>query len=106
MEDLATSAEVDATDPAVMVIAWGLTYAVGRWCPPDFETRVRPILPVVALLAACGARAAIDATQGEPLTLEALLRAVAAAGVAVMGHSQVREVHKAVKRRGGEDGGT
>lgn len=95
---------VDATDPAVMLLAWLLTALVKRAEPwleklglaPAF---LRASLPAIAVLMAVAIRASIVAVQGEPFSWDVLLRALAAGAMAVMVHSQVREVKKAPGRR-------
>lgn len=98
--DAAITPSVDATDPIVVAITWALTYALGRWAP-GLNGKLRPVLPVVALLLAVGLRAGMDTAQGQaPATtgewLAMLARGVAAGGAVVLAHSQVREVQKAV----------
>lgn len=87
------SAEVDATDPAVVIVTWGLTWLVGKYAP-WFSDRGRTIIPIVAVLLAVGVRAGIDASSGEPLAVSTVTRGIAAGAAAVMGHSQVREFQK------------
>jgi hypothetical protein len=98
----ALSPTVDGTDPLVVGIAWALTWALGRWAP-GLRDRYRGALPVVAVLLAVGARAALDAAAGDPLTLDTLARALAAGAVAGAGHSQVREVQKALVKAPADD---
>lgn len=93
--DAMMSATVDATDPLVVGLTWALTWAAGRWAIP---ARYRGALPALAVLLAVAVRAGLDAAQGMPLTPETVARAVAAGGVAVMGHSQVREIQKALAK--------
>jgi hypothetical protein len=87
--------EVDGTDPLVVVIAWALTYAAGRWAP--WLQSQRRLLPTLSVLLAVAARAALDATTGEPLTMDTLARGLAAGATAVLAHSQVRELQKAAE---------
>jgi uncharacterized protein (DUF2062 family) len=89
---------IDQSDPLVVVLAWALTWAAGKWALPK---QYRATLPAVAVLAAVAIRAALDAGMGEPLTVDSALRAAVAGAVAVAGHSQVRGMAKAAKRRGG-----
>jgi len=91
----AISPTLDGTDPLVVGLAWALTWALGRWAP-GLRDRYRGALPVVAVLLAVAARAALDGMAGDPLTLDTLARAVAAGAVAVAGHSQLRELQKAL----------
>jgi len=85
----------DAIDPIVVLLAWALTYAAGRYAVPK---SLRGALPLVAVLGACALRAGGDALLGTPLDLETFLHAVGAAGVAVLGHSQFRELQKAIAK--------
>lgn len=85
-----TTAAIDATDPMVVLLAWGLTYICGKASP-----KTRKVLPIVAVLVAVAVRSAMAAVEGEPLSMDVLMRALGAAGVAVLGHSQMREVAKA-----------
>ena len=89
------SADVDATDPLVVAITWVLTQVAAKFLTAGKWERYRAALPTIALFIAVGARAALDALSGEALTGESLLRALGAAGVAVLAHSQGREVVKA-----------
>lgn len=83
----------DTTDPIVVILAWLITWGIGR-ALKNASPRVRAGMPLLALLAALGLRVAFDAAQGHPLTVDTLLRALAAGGVAVAGHSQFREAVK------------
>lgn len=89
-----TPLNFDAADPAVALLAWALTFAVGRWCPKGVRVQVRKVLPLVAVLLACAVSAGVAAVQGEPLTVAVLLRGLGAAGAAVLAHSQLREALK------------
>ena len=88
---------VDATDPAVALIAWGLTILLAKYAP-WLSDRGRPVIPVAAVLVAVGVRAGIDASMGDPLTLATVVRGIGAGTAAVMGHSQLREAQKAMVR--------
>lgn len=90
---------LDGADPLVVVITWCLTEAASRLMTKAQASRARHALPAFAVLAAIGARAAIDAVGGEPITFDAVLRGLGAAGVAALGHSQMREVSKARAKR-------
>ena len=96
---LTASPAVDATDPLVVALTWALTWGAGRWFSRRQFEQARQALPVIAVLCAVGLRAALDAAAGMPLSMDALLRALAAAGVAVLGHSQVRGVQKVRRSR-------
>ena len=92
------SADVDATDPVVVLIAWILTQIASHALKGDERVeRYRSLLPALAVVIAVGARAALDAASGEALTVESVLRALAAAGVAVLAHSQGREIMKQIE---------
>jgi len=82
---------MDATDPLVAAVAWALTAAARRI--PWLE-RHRAVLPTVAVLAAVAVRAGVGAVQGEALTLDAVGRGVVAGALAVLAHSQARELAK------------
>jgi hypothetical protein len=86
---------LDAGDPAVAVLTWALTEAARRLLTRAQAQRARHVLPVVAVLVAVAARAGWEAVQGAPLTLDVVLRGLGAAGIAALGHSQIREVEKA-----------
>jgi hypothetical protein len=91
---LTSSLGVTAGDPVVALITWALTYAVGRWCPARFKVQVRAILPAIAVLLAVAISAGAAQAQHQPLTIDVVLRGVGAAGAAVLGHSQLRELLK------------
>lgn len=90
---------VDGTDPLVMALAWLITFglhAVAKkyGAKNRVVRRMQHLMPVFAVVAAAGLRAAYGVAAGEPLTASTVLRAVAAGGVAVLGHSQGREILK------------
>lgn len=93
--------EVDATDPIVVVLTWVLTYLAGL-LGERVDDRLRHLLPLVALVIAVAARAVLETLQGEAVTGETVLRALAAAGTAVLAHSQVREALKAAGQTDGD----
>ena len=86
----------DGTDPLVAVLAWGITALLRRYAPKRWAW-LRRSTPAVAVLLAVFLRTALAAGQGEPLTVQVGLRALAAGAVAVWGHSQLREVVKAAE---------
>lgn len=90
-----TRPTIDETDPIVAAMAWAITSVVSGFLPKDKHADLRRALPTIALISAIGVRAAIDALDGEPVNGETVLRALGAAGVAVLAHSQAREVSKA-----------
>lgn len=92
-----SSVPFDGSDPLVALLAWGLAWLVHRYAPKAWSRWVRRLTPTVAVLLAVFLRAAWAVSQDEPFTVQVLLRAVAAGAVAVLGHSQIREVVKAVQ---------
>jgi len=84
--------EVAVTDPIVVGLTIALTWVLSKF--PVFKERLRPYLPMFALIIAVLARAILDAIEGE-VTLESLLRGLAAGGMAVMSHQQIRQLSKA-----------
>lgn len=86
---------VDVTDPIVVMTTWGLTWAIGRLLRESEADAARAYLPVVAVALAVVIRSLIDNLSGREINMDTLLRALAAAGVAVLTHSQFREVVKA-----------
>lgn len=89
---------VDPSDPFVMAVAWAITYAVKTYAAEKYA-KVRTALPLIALFVAVLVRTLFDLGQGHALSADTLLRAIAAAGVAVFAHSQVRELSKPKKVR-------
>lgn len=85
---------VDASDPLVVVVSWVLTLVAGKLLNTTERRKFRKALPALAFLFAVAIRAGVDVAQGHPLDLQTLLRALAAGGIAVAGHSQFREVAK------------
>jgi len=86
----------DGTDPLVAILAWGIMVLARRYAPKRWGW-LRKATPALAVLLAVFLRTALAAGQGEPLTVQVVLRALAAGAVAVWGHSQLREVVKAVE---------
>lgn len=82
-------------DLLAAVVAWALTWAIAEHALAE---RLRPAIPALAVLLAVGLRAGADALAGVPLGLDTLLHGVAAGAGAVLAHSQVREVAKALAR--------
>ena len=95
--DPIASPTVDITDPGVIALTWFLTWAIGKYAP-WLSDKGRPIIPIVAVLIAVGVRAGLDASMGQPIDLESVTRGVAAGAAAVMGHSQVRGLQKALMK--------
>ena len=87
-----TSAEVDMTDPAVVLASWLLTFMAGQI--PWLNER-RHLLPTIAVLFGIGVRAGLDATFGEPLSGETVARGFAAGATAVLADVQRRQFEKA-----------
>lgn len=86
----------DGTDPVVVVLTWFLTMLLGKLITRFTLDQYRAALPFAAVVLATGIRVGIDAVMGDPLTWATLARALAAGGVAVLSHSQLREVMKAL----------
>lgn len=85
---------LDAGDPAVALIAWALTLAVGRMLTRAQAAKARTALPMMAAAIAVGLRAAYAVSAGQPLTVDVVARGFGAAAVAVFAHSQARELAK------------
>lgn len=91
----AVPVQVDETDPLVFLLAWGLTYAAGRLCKGRTQ-KLRRALPAIAVMLAVVLRVLWAIWSNEGLSLATFLRAMGAAGTAVLCHSQLREILKAV----------
>lgn len=90
-----TTVPFDVSDPLIVIITWGLTVLLSKLPEgSSFEARIRNFIPAIAVLLAVAVRSGIDAANGEPFTVGTLLRALAAGAVAVLTHSQFREVVK------------
>lgn len=90
--------DVDLSDPIVVVITWLLTWGASKLVKGQGEMdKFRHALPALAVLIALAVRVALDTAQGQTASVETLLRALAAAGVAVLGHSQLRGAQKALR---------
>lgn len=99
--DMATLlASTDGLDPLVVVLTWGLVAAVKRLAKKRYP-KIRHILPFVAVLLAIGLRAAAETMQGADFSTATLLHGLSAAGLAVLLHSQIREVGKARQSKSG-----
>lgn len=94
MDPQAAALGVDGTDPLIAVLAWALTLAASRLLSRAEAKRARHFLPLLSIALAVGLRAALDATRGQPLTGEVVLRGFGSAAVAVLAHSQLREAGK------------
>lgn len=97
---MTTDLPLDATDPLIVILTWALTLGIrtvvkdnGKW------DKVRTVLPGIAILIAVGLRAAIETMEGQVLTTDSFLRAVAAGAVAVMMHSQARGIQKGLQEK-------
>ncbi len=84
----------DLTDPIAAVNAWLLTALLRHLAPEAWGRWLRPLTPILAVLLAVFVRTVFSAVSGEPLTVELLLRALAAGAIAVVAHSQFRELVK------------
>ena len=85
---------MDGSDPVVTVLAWGVVALLRRYAPASWEPFLRRATPGLVVLAAVFLRALIAVALSEPFTLASVLRALAAGGVAVLGHSQLRALLK------------
>lgn len=86
-------AHVDETDPAVAVLTWFLTFLANKYAIP---ARFKPLIPVVAILIATALVAALQATQGEALTLATWVRGFGAGAAAIAGHEGTKEISRFV----------
>lgn len=88
---------MDPSDPIVALFALLVTELLKRLLKPATLERVSPTIPAVVVLIAMGLRVAYDAAvTPEGITWASVLRGIAAAGVAVLTHSQFRSVAKAI----------
>jgi len=85
---------VDMTDPTVAALAWALTTGAGKIFNLTNKPHLRATLPVVAVLLAVGVRSGADLVSGGTFDFATLVRGVAAGAVAVVTHSQFRELFK------------
>ena len=85
---------VDVTDPGVTLLVWGIVQG-GRKLLGENAEKIRTFLPLIVLLVAIGLRVGADSAQGHAIDQGTLFRALAAAGVATLAHSQLREGQKA-----------
>jgi hypothetical protein len=92
-----TTVPMDPSDPIVALFALVITEALKRMLKPAALKRVGPVIPVVVVVLAMALRVGYDAmlTDGGALTWATVLRGLAAAGVAVLTHTQFRSVAKA-----------
>ena len=93
-------AQVDELDPVVAVLTWALTAAAAKWALPE---KLRPAIPVLAILLATGLVAVLQAVEGEALSLQTVVRGLGAGAAAIAGHSGAREVGKIVLSSSGEE---
>ena len=91
MDPIATP-DVNVTDPIVVGLTMALTWVLGKFAPP-FQDKLRHWLPLIALIFAVLLRAVLDAMESE-VTLESLFRGLAAGGMAIASHQQVRQIVK------------
>lgn len=85
---------IDVTDPVTAAIAWLFTFIIGMIPGEKLNPVIRSVLPIVAVLMGLLVRTVFDFVQGEPLTASLVFRGLAAGAVAVLGHSQFRELLK------------
>jgi len=89
------AAEIDETDPLVSIICWVLTSVVAKATKKNESfSKIRHWLPAISLVIAIVCRSLVDAFEQEPLTTSTFVRALGSAAVAVLAHSQFREVQK------------
>ena len=94
--------QLDSSDPVVVAFTWALTWAAGKLFVKAGLEKARKFLPGVAILAAIACRVVFDSMAGIDFSTDALLHALAAAGVAVLGHSQFREIVKLIAKNKAE----
>jgi len=93
-----TTVPIDPSDPIVALSALVLAEALKRMLKPAALKRIGPVIPVIVVVLAMALRVGYDAmlTEGGALTWATVLRGLAAAGVAILTHTQFRSVVKAL----------
>ncbi len=86
----------DPADPIIVLVSIGLGQILKRVLPARVNHVIKPYLPVIILLLAVGGRVLYDFLSSGEITVNTALRALAAAGVAVLTHSQFRSIAKVV----------
>ncbi|MEE9365174.1 MAG: hypothetical protein V3W44_00670 [Dehalococcoidales bacterium] len=84
-------AQVEGLDPLVALLTWLMTFVASKYALP---ARLRPAIPLVAIVIATGLMAAAESMQGEALSGATLVRGLGAGAAAIAGHSGVREALK------------
>lgn len=87
---------LSTTDPLTVAITWALTWGAGKLFDLAEKPKLRRALPMVAVLVALLVRTVIATVEGNPVTLELLGRGLIDGAMAVLGHSQFREVLKVI----------
>lgn len=90
------------TEPAVAVATW-LLLSVARSLLPNADAMLRRVAPMIAVLLAVGLQAGLAAASGGEVTFGTVLRGIVAGALAVLGHSQFREIVKAVQEKKSQD---
>lgn len=89
---------VEVQDAGVVVLTWLMTYGAGKLFAKLDMSHMRKALPAVAVVFAVGLSAGFESLSGNALNFSSVVTALGAAGVAVLGHSQVREIFKAMEK--------
>lgn len=85
---------LDSTDPTVAGVTWVLTFLLSTYIEGEKYANLRKALPVIAVLIAVFLRVVFALTMGNPLDWMLLARAFGSGAVAVLTHSQFREMVK------------
>ena len=94
-EEPSEAFEIGAEDPLVVILTWAFTFAAGKGFVRVNMEKFRKFLPAVAICSAVGIKAGFNALEGSAMTVEDFGAALGIAGLAVLGHSQLRELSKA-----------
>jgi len=87
--------QLDGSDTLVGLFAWIFTSITAKLVKDKAGLdKIRHFLPLISLASAVAFRAGIEAMQGREITAETLTHALIVGGVAVVSHSQIREVIK------------
>ena len=92
---------LDGADFGIVAITWALVWVIKKVTKDKFD-KIRSFLPLVAVAVAIGTTAAMEASTGTEFSMATVMTGLVAAGVAVLGHSQGRELLKMLAG-GGED---
>lgn len=83
-------------DPVTIALTVALTAAARRFSSGKLERALVRLTPLAAVCIAVGVRAALDAAQGAPLSLETVQHAVQAGANAVFAHAAYRSLVKQI----------